>query len=304
MGFAARHGRFLLVLGLVLGAGVPSLAASFAPWTPHLIATLLFLNAFRNGDALWRSLRTGWRSSMVRVLVLQLLMPLALLAALLMAGLPLGPFFFAALLMLSAPSVTGSPNFVTMMGHDPLEAMRILVIGTLVFPATAFVVLWFLPQINAAEAALATMRLASTILSVVILGVLLRRWVADRISATRAHLWCDDIAAVLLCIVVVGLMPEIGWALRDNPILAFWWVAVVMAVNFGLQILSYAVMRKRCDGGEAVSLAVISGNRNIALFLIALPQETMAQAMLFIGAYQIPMYLTPMILNRLYRKSL
>ena len=45
--------------------------------------------------------------------------------------------------------------------------------------------------------------------------------------------------------------------------------------------------------------ALVAGNRNIALFLVALPAETTDALLLFIGAYQVPMYLTPMLMRRL-----
>ena len=44
------------------------------------------------------------------------------------------------------------------------------------------------------------------------------------------------------------------------------------------------------------------GNRWIvvALFLVALPQATTDPLLIFIGCYQIPMYLTPVLLGRFY----
>ena len=47
-------------------------------------------------------------------------------------------------------------------------------------------------------------------------------------------------------------------------------------------------------------MAIGAGNRNIALFLVALPAEVMAPLMIFVGCWQLPMYLTPMLLRRLY----
>jgi hypothetical protein len=39
----------------------------------------------------------------------------------------------------------------------------------------------------------------------------------------------------------------------------------------------------------------------VALFLAALPAKETDAALLFIGCYQIPMYLTPLLLGRWYR---
>ena len=51
-------------------------------------------------------------------------------------------------------------------------------------------------------------------------------------------------------------------------------------------------------------LAIGAGNRNIALFLVALPPEVLAPLMIFIGCWQLPMYLTPLLLPRLYERML
>ena len=51
-------------------------------------------------------------------------------------------------------------------------------------------------------------------------------------------------------------------------------------------------------------LAIGAGNRNIALFLVALPPEVLAPLMIFIGCWQLPMYLTPVLLPRLYERML
>jgi hypothetical protein len=53
-------------------------------------------------------------------------------------------------------------------------------------------------------------------------------------------------------------------------------------------------------GGRVVALSVAAGNRSIALFLVALPPEMMAPLLLFIGCYQLPMFLTPFVMKRLY----
>ena len=53
----------------------------------------------------------------------------------------------------------------------------------------------------------------------------------------------------------------------------------------------------------APALAIVAGNRNLALFLGAVPPETLEALLLFVGCYQVPMYLTPLVMARLYRRS-
>jgi hypothetical protein len=53
---------------------------------------------------------------------------------------------------------------------------------------------------------------------------------------------------------------------------------------------------------QILTVALIAGNRNIALFLAALPPEAVGFLTLFVAVYQIPMYVTPLFAGRLYRR--
>ena len=283
----ARSGRYVLIAGLLAGAGSPGLAAQLAPWVPEMVAALLFLNAFRSGPEMMRAIGPGLRQSLPMVALLQLGLPLVALGAAALVWDELPAFVFAALLMMAAPSLTGAANFMAMIGYDPAPAMRLLVVGTLMFPLTAFAVLWAMPGIAAVEATAATLRLAGVILLVVGAGVLARHVAQTHAAPGAINSVCDALSVILLGIVVVGLMSAVGPLLRSNPTEVSVWVVAVCALNLGLMALGKLIFPTRVEG------ALIAGNRNIALFLIALPEETTRQAMVFIGCYQVPMYLTP-----------
>lgn len=299
LGAVARHGRLCLVLGLLAGLALPSLAAALRPWLGELVALLLFLTAFRVGhrEAL------GSLRDLPRVLtivgVLQLAAPLIAGSALAWAGLLNHPFALAVVLMLAAPSVSGAPNFLIMTGGNPAHAMRILVVGTALFPLTVLPVLWLLPASDGAVALAAAGRLILVILLAVCAGFAARAWVAPVLKdAVRSNL--DGVTAIALAVIVIGLMSAIGPLARSDPARLLLWLGAVIAVNFGLQIASYGLLR-RVRPKELAAISIISGNRNIALFLIALPEEMMAPLLIFIGCYQVPMYLTPVLLKRLHR---
>jgi len=50
-------------------------------------------------------------------------------------------------------------------------------------------------------------------------------------------------------------------------------------------------------------MSVISGNRNIALYLTALPAAVTEPLLAFVGCYQFPMYMTPLLMRKFYNKS-
>ena len=265
-----------------------------------MVATLLFLTAFRVGPrAALGGLALGWRTLGV-VLVLQVALPLAGLAICAALGALDTPFGLAIVLMLCAPSVTGAPNFAIMAGQDPAPAMRVLVLGTVLFPLTVLPVLSLLPQLGGASAALSAVLwlIAVTMLSVV--GGFCARAVALPRPTERQIRALDGISALALSIIVIGLMSAIGPLLRSDPARLGLWVVAVSAANFGLQLASLAVLRRWSAEGWAVPVSIVAGNRNIALFLVALPSGVTDPLLLFIGCYQIPMYLTPILLRRFH----
>lgn len=294
----ARHGRWCLVAGLLVGVALPNLAEVLRAYLPHLVASLLFLTALRIGPTAAFGRLTQIGSTVTVVLVLQLALPLAATGMFLWFDVLDYPFALAVALMLCAPSVTGTPNFLIMIGQRPDDAMRILVIGTALFPVTALPTLALLPFSDSTVAFEATARLIMVILAATGLGFALRHLFARDLSPD-AQKNLDGVAAIALAIIVVGLMSEIGPLLRSDPGTLAIWAACVFFLNFGLQIVAFLVCQ-RLKPEIAPAVGMIAGNRNIALFLIALPPEVTGPLLIFIGCYQIPMYLTPLLLRRLY----
>ncbi|MEL7150107.1 MAG: hypothetical protein AAGK71_05205 [Pseudomonadota bacterium] len=296
LGFIGRHGRWSLVAGLIAGFALPGVAVALRDWLPHFIAALLFISAYRIGPrAVFGSL-TDLRHTALHILVLQLGAPLFAIGALTIAGmLHLMPAL-AFVLVLAAPSVTGAPNFAILMGKDPGRAMQLLLVGTALFPLTVIPVLWAIPAISTvSEVLLSAARLLGVIVLAVGAAFLLRR---DRSLSDGNRDALDGIAAVLLAVLVIGLMSAMGPALRETPCELFLWLAFALVLNFGLQLNAYAFMAKKNAG-----VAIVTGNRNIALFLVALPPDIVDELLLFIGCYQIPMYLTPLVMRRVMRSG-
>ena len=259
-----------------------------------MIAALLFVSAYRIGPRAAIGSLTDLRQATARVLVYQLAAPLIAIALLSALGLLSTAPALAAVLVLSAPSVTGAPNFAILMRHDPTSAMRLLLLGTALFPLTVIPVFIALPVLPTLDAVLLS---AGKLLLVIGLAVgaafALRRATAlpeSRISAL------DGLAAILLGVVVVGLMSAAGPTLKTAPASFALWLAFTLALNFSLQAAAWFLYPDTAPGQ-----AIVAGNRNIALFLVALPEEVVSQLLLFIACYQVPMYLTPFVMRRLYR---
>ena len=230
------------------------------------------------------------------VLILQLALPMAVAFALRFAGLVDAPLALSLVLMLAAPSVTGAPSFAVMAGYDPAPGMRFLIVGTVLFPITALPVLAVLELGNSPVAAVTqSARLAVMIAMAVGAGFALRA-LRPALAEPRLRSSLDGASTVFLGIAVIGLMSEIGPLLRTDPIRLLPWAGAAVLVNFGLQFLARRFFVARAED-DRVAISILAGNRNIALFLFALPPDITAPLMIFIGCYQIPMYLTPTVLR-------
>lgn len=290
---AARHGRLLLVLGLIAGFALPGLATAMKPALPAMVAFLVFVSALRIGArAAVGNLRQAG-DSLRLVLGLQLAAPLALVSLVWLAGWPGSPALLALVFVMSAPSVTGGPTFAIMLGRDPAPALRLLILGTALLPLTVLPTFWLTPSLGGpGDVILAALRLTG-VLSIAIGAAfaLRRRAFPDPSAQTIQAL--DGLAAISLMVIVVALMSAVGPTLRSAPGTLAAWLALAFAINFGLQIAARLA-------GASVPTSIIAGNRNIALFLIALPTTVTDPVLIFIGCYQVPMYLTPILMQRFY----
>lgn len=300
---ASTHARWVLVLGLVLGLVFQDVAFLARPSIPVFIALLLFAASFRIGPAGALGALGEFRVHLLLTLVCQLLIPFVLILVLLVTGIR-GVFVTALLLLAAAAPISGSPNLVIMLGFDPAPALRQLVIGTALLPLTIFPVLLFLPQMGDVIAvATASLKLLTVILLAAVAGFLLRRVPRfERLDEEQTAM-IDGLSAILMALVVVGLMSAIGEAFREAPMVLAYTMLFAFAVNFGFQYAGSKFWGRAFGSTVDVPMSVISGNRNVALYLTALPASVTDELLVFIGCYQFPMYLTPLLLRKFYESK-
>jgi hypothetical protein len=298
----SRFGRLALPVSLVLGISLPTLAASLKPWLPELVLALLFFSSLRVAGPMIRHDILPDRQTTLTILTLQLILPLIALGLFMALELIQSPVALAIVLMLSAPSVTGAPSFTILLGHAPSPAFRLLLVGTILLPLTMTPIFWAAPALGDFSTSLAAaLKLLVSILLTVGCAFGLRRLGPPRLSqdTTKA---LDGMLVLLLVVMVIGLMSALGPALRQSPLTVLGWLVLTLVVNLGLQMLTFTLLKTGPLAPRAVPYAVVSGNRNFALFLIALPESTIDQLLIFLGCYQIPMYLTPLIMHRFYNR--
>lgn len=297
----ARHGRLVLIVGLVVGVMAPGLARVLAPLIFPMIVFLLFLATLRvDPIAAFPDLRHLPRYLGLAAL-LQIGMPVLAIAVLSATGALDTILGIGAVLVLAGAPLTGSPGLAILSGADPSPALRQLVVGTAILPLTVLPVFWLMPAFGAPEVvALAALRLLAVIALAGGAAMILRRKVAW-LRGARGQGAVDGLITLAMAVVVVGLMSAVGPAILSGDPGLWLALAVVFGLNFGAQIAVLLLMCRVGERAAAPALGIVAGNRNLALFLGALPPETGAALLLFIGCYQVPMYLTPMLMGPLAR---
>jgi hypothetical protein len=292
----------MLVLGLVVGILVPEAAKGLAPMIFPMIVFLLFLTTLRvdvfHAFPAW----TDVPGYVAITLSMQVVMPMVAIGALGLGGGLSSTLGIGVVLVLAAAPLTGSPGLTLMVGGDPAPALRQLIIGTMLLPLTVLPVFWVMPVFGGpAMVAIAAAKLLGVIAVAGLLGLILRRHMGffQSFQGERA---VEGLITAVMAVVVVGLMSAVGPALLTaNPDL---WctLALVFGLNFGAQIVAFFAVGRYGRAGAAPPLAIIAGNRNLALFLGALPVDTAADLLLFIGCYQVPMYVTPLVMGPVMRR--
>ncbi|APE42094.1 hypothetical protein BOO69_00720 [Sulfitobacter alexandrii] len=301
---ASSHARLCLIAGLAAGLLLPGVAAVLVPWLPQMVAGLLTITALRIGHRAALGAVGDLRWGLASVAILQMALPLSAMGLLTFFGLQDTPAALAIVLTSAAPAITGSVNLALILGLDGGRMMQILVLGTAAFPLTVLPVLAVLPQAGEPRLVVgAALRLLLVIVLATGAGFALRARFFPRPTPRQTQA-LDGASVLAFSFIVVGLMAALNPALRSDPAGVLHWALLAFAISYLLQLVTLLGLRRTGLRQLAGPLALGAGNRNIAIFLVALPPEVLVPLMVFIGCWQLPMYLTPMLLPQLYRWAL
>jgi ACR3 family arsenite transporter len=289
------------VFSLVGGLLSEVLAEIVKPHIEVLIALLLFNTCLRVGPQQALGALNDIKANLLFTLVLQVLLPVTLILIFWVANIR-GALPLALILLTAAPAISGGPHLVALLGFDPAPTLRQLIIGTLLLPLTIIPVLLLTPDIGGIESIIAvSARLLIIILCAGLSAFAVRHYFLPNPSRDELQ-GIDGISTLLLAIVVFGLMAAIHSEIETDPWNLLTTLAVAVSANFGLQIITAFILVSNGFTKYGASIGLVAGNRNIALFMTALAVTSTQPILLFIACYQIPMYLTPLVMGRFYRR--
>ena len=299
---SGRRARMLLPLGVVVAFFMPETGGVFKPAAPFLLALLVSAAMVRLDiaavlkDAIKprRLLRNGF------------------LALLLLLATPYCLYHLAAIANLSEPLralitwYAVSPPIGTtiwmcvFLGFSAPIAMEIVLLTNLLAPFTGpFIGELLLGTAVPLSVVTLSFRLGAILFGGVLLALVTKWWLGEgRIDANRGRL--DGIATLLMLAFLLPVFDGVREMVFAAPLLALGLAGLATALNFGHQAsiflggrLFAALRRQSSQADGTRSVAVVSGNRNLGLYFAALPADPLFS--LFVAAYQIPIYLTPMV---------
>ncbi|WP_376089535.1 hypothetical protein ACE7GA_18130 [Roseomonas sp. CCTCC AB2023176] len=193
------------------------------------------------------------------------------------------------------------PAFARLVGLDGEVSLVVAVISTLLVPFTAPpLALGLLGVDLSISVAALSARLALVVGLPLVLSVLIRRWAGP----ARLAAWGPAVDGAVVLLVVLygfGVMDGVLALLLRDPGFVLGGIALAFAGSFGLNAATAAAF---LPAGRRLGLSagLLSGNRNMALYLAVLPETTDSRVLLFFALCQFPLFLSPFLLRPVYAR--
>ena len=303
LAFAGRHATAFMAVGVLLGLVVPPLATLARPL---LVPTLLIPLALALVRLDW-SAAAAWRRrpGVVVALLAWILVASPLLVwlatlALSAAGFP-PPLSQALVLMAASSPIVSNVALALLLGLDAPLAVVVVLAGTALVPLTLPFAAEALVGVSLEIPLLEFMaRLGLLVGSAFAAAWLIRRLVpAARLDANRDLL--DGLTVVNLLLFGLAIMDGVTAYAFDRPGYVALAIVASFAFNLALQAAGYLAFR-RLGITRALTVALLTGNCNMGLVLVALEGRASFDVVVFFALAQIPMYTLPALLRPLYAR--
>ncbi len=225
-----------------------------------------------------------------------------IITAIVVRWIPMDGVLRAAVIMVATGAAASSgAAFARLVGLDPELTLLATLAGIFIVPLTGPPLAYWLAGFDLSITVGAFMlRLA------LVVGVPLLLSVAIRAIAGRKRL---DPLGPAIDGTTVWLVVLYGFAVMDGLQAKFladplWVGQAILAAflsNFGLNVLTTLVFLGY-GLRSAASAGLMSGNRNMALYLAVLPTAADHRIAMFFGLAQIPLFLSPFLLRPIYRR--
>ena len=299
MAWSARQGSILLAVGIFGGIVSPALAREFKVFvtpTVLILMTCVLLRVDIQGT-LVHVRRPG--RAVVMVVLQMLAAPVVAWAVTLPlhldAGIAAGVVIFA-----TGCAAASSAAFARLVGLDPEISLVVTLMSLALVPFTAPTVALIVLGI---DLSIGTAQLMVSLLIIVGLPLVLSlaiRWGVGRDGLARHGQAIDGFTVWMVVFYGFAVMDGLQARMAADPAWVVQALIAAFAVDYGLNFLTTLVLAP-WGFRSAASAGLMSGNRNMALYLAVLPATTDPRIVLFFGLCQIPLFLSPFLLRPAYR---
>jgi BASS family bile acid:Na+ symporter len=303
LAWLGRQGTRAVAISIFLGIALPQLSASFKPFVPEAIFILLVLAFLRVEPAALRGYLT--RPTLVAGATLWIMVVAPAVMGGLFVALGLhdsSPALFMALIFqASSAPIMAAPAFAALMGLDAALSLATLLGCVVMTPLTAPVFAHlFLGESFALSPLALGAKLFGLLAGSAALAWAIRRWAGSEWVAVQRQR-VDGLNVVTLFVFAVAVMDGVAALLWTRP----WFILGLIALTFAIALGSAALtvlLFWRAGKERAIALGWSAANRNMGLMLAATGGALPELAWLYFGLAQFPIYLLPLMLQRLARR--
>ena len=300
MAWSARYGSILLAVGIFGGIVSPGLARAFKFFvTPNvaILMTAVLLRVDIPGTLV--HIRRPARAGLITLLQMVVTPVIAWIATVplhLDPGIAAGVVIFA-----TGCAASSSAAFARMVGLDPELSLVVTLMSLALVPFTAPPIAL---EVIGVDLSIGTGKLMLSLLIIVGLPLALALILRRLSGAGRLARHGDAVDGFTVWMVVFygfAVMDGLQARMALDPA---WVVQALLAafiVDYGLNLVTTLALVP-WGVRPAASAGLMSGNRNMALYLAVLPATTDPRITLFFGLCQIPLFLSPFLLRPIYRR--
>lgn len=296
-----RRATWFLAGGVFLGLAWQPLAQALAPWLEALIVMNLSLSMMRIEPArLLVHLRRPWLAA-AAFLFSMIVAPLLLWALVEAAGAPgalgAGIVFHA----LTTP-IMSAPALCILFGLDAALALIVTVASYALVPLTLPPLALLLLGIELDVTVIELMwRLGRIVAASFVIAAAARSLAATRRMVEAHASRIDGILVIGMVGVAVSLMSGLPGYAAANPAHTSITTAATFLTNIALQVAAAAAFW-RMGRKTAVTVALVTGNTNVALVFAAVSESASYDLLVYFVLGQFPIYVLPLVAVPVYRR--
>ena len=301
--FLAGHATKFLAFGVLTGLFLPPLADFLRPALAPAIFFSLILSLLRlDFNDVVDQLRRPYLLALFTGFGL-FLSPVIMSVVVDAIGLPTGLAIGLVLMAASAPIMT-APTFALILGLEASFAIAVVVLNHILLPFTLPAMsLWLLNlelQISLVEF---MGRLLLMIGGGFAVAILLKRFALTPEHLRHHAQHIDGLIVVCLVVIAISIMAGVTETFFLRPGFVLVTIAAAFLANAILQIIGSLIF---LPAGRRIAFTTghMTGNCNMALVLAVLADKAQADVVIFFALAQLPMYMLPIIANRIYRRLL